>query len=76
MAERAFSDEIREAGLELVSVFHFTFNSRSRRTIEALGFIKEGTRRMASAIYDGTVVDEAGYSMTRAEFEEICKKWR
>ena len=53
---------------------HFTFNDRSRRTIEALGFRKEGTRRMASTIYDGTVVDEAGYSLTRAEFEEISKK--
>ena len=65
----------REAGLELISVFHFTFNGRSRRTIEALGFIKEGTRRMASTLYDGTVADEVAYSMTRAEFEEICKKW-
>lgn len=64
-----------EAGLELVSVFHFPFNGRSRRTIEALGFIKEGTRRMASTLYDGTVADEVAYSMTRAEFEEICKKW-
>ena len=64
----------REAGLELISVFHFTFNDRSRRTIEALWFRKEGTRRMASTIYDGTVVDEAGYSLTRAEFEEISKK--
>lgn len=63
-----------ETGLALISVYHFPFNDRSRRTIEALGFKKEGTRRMACKLYDGTVVDEVSYSLTSAEFEEIYKK--
>lgn len=64
-----------KVGLALISAFHLPFNDHSRRTIdERLGFQKEGKRYMANTLYDGTMVDEAAYSMTRQEFEQLyCK---
>lgn len=57
-----------EMGLELVSVYHFPFNERSRRVIEKCGFHYEGVLRRAFLRYDGAVLDEALYSITRDEF--------
>ena len=55
-------------GLELVSVYHFPFNDRSRRVIEKCGFRYDGTLRRAFLRYDGAVLDDVLYSMTRDEF--------
>ena len=52
----------------LVSVYHFAHNLRSRRVIEKLGFVPEGTLRMASTLPDESIVDDVCYSMTREEF--------
>lgn len=57
-----------ELGVELMTVYHFPWNERSRRVIERLGFRLEGLRRMASRNYDGRIEDEMAYSMTREEF--------
>ena len=57
-----------ELGVELMTVFHYPWNERSRRVIERLGFRPEGLRRMAGRNYDGRIEDEMAYSMTRAEF--------
>lgn len=57
--------------LEIISICHFDFNARSRRVIEKLGFVYEGTLRRAHTRADGSVCDELCYSMTR---EEYCKK--
>lgn len=65
-----------ELGLALISCGHFTFNDRSRRVIEKCGFTYEGTLRMGYAIYDGTVVDEAVYSITAGEYRNLKEQWR
>ena len=57
-----------EMGLELVSVFHYPFNGRSKRVIEKCGFQYEGTLRMGSKLYDGTIYDNVCYSLLRDEF--------
>lgn len=57
-----------ELGLDLISIFHYPFNKRSKRVIEKCGFKYEGTLRLTSTIYDGSVYDDVCYSMTRQEF--------
>lgn len=55
--------------LDLVSVYHFTFNTRSRRVIEKCGFTQEGIMRRAALNYDGSVLDGVCWSMTKEEYE-------
>lgn len=54
--------------LELISVYHFSYNDRSRRVIEKCGFHKEGQLRQARRLYDGRVVDDVCYSLTKEEY--------
>lgn len=58
----------RAMELELISVYHFAENDRSRRVIEKCGFHREGVLRQARRLYDGRVENDVLYSMTRAEF--------
>ncbi|MBE7048939.1 MAG: GNAT family N-acetyltransferase [Ruminococcaceae bacterium] len=55
-------------GLDLISVYHFSVNNRSRRVIEKCGFRYEGTLMQARKLYDGRVIDDVCYSITREEF--------
>lgn len=59
-----------EMNLDLISVYHFSFNMRSKRVIEKLGFTFGGIIPQARLLYDGRVVDDVCYSMTREEFLE------
>jgi len=52
----------------LVSAYHFPGNRSSKHVIEKLGFVAEGVLRLASTLPDGTVVDNACYSITRNEY--------
>ncbi len=60
----------REMKLDLISVYHFSFNMRSKRVIEKLGFTYGGIIPQARLLYDGRVVDDVCYSMTREGFFE------
>ena len=53
----------------VVSAYHFPGNARSRRVIRKLGFVPEGTLRLAGTLPDGQVTDEVCYSLTKAEYE-------
>lgn len=68
-ADRALRFAFEDLGLDLVWVTHYPFNSRSKRVIEKLGFVYEGTLRQATRRYDGVVLDRVSYSMTREEWE-------
>jgi len=57
-----------EAGMNMISVAHYTFNDRSRRVIEKCGFVYEGTLRRAFVRYDGEIFDEAIYSLAKEEW--------
>jgi putative acetyltransferase len=65
---RALRFAFEDMGLALVSVYHYPFNHRSRRVIEKCGFTHEGILRGASTLYDGKVLDDVCYSMTREEY--------
>lgn len=60
--------------LELLSVNHYPFNTRSKRVIEKCGFHYEGTLRRAINLADGRILDHCCYSMTAREYEEWRKK--
>jgi [ribosomal protein S5]-alanine N-acetyltransferase len=66
--ERIVQYAFDEMNLDLLSVYHYPVNRRSRRVIEKCGFKYEGTLRMASKIFDGTVYDNVCYSITRDEY--------
>ncbi|MBR7163344.1 MAG: GNAT family N-acetyltransferase, partial [Clostridia bacterium] len=59
-----------EMQLDIISVYHFSFNMRSKRVIEKLGFTYNGIMPQARLLYDGRVVDDICYSMTKEEFLE------
>ena len=63
-----------EAGMSILSISHYTFNDRSRRVIEKCGFVYEGTIRRAFLRFDGEVLDEAIYSITKEEWETQSKQ--
>lgn len=82
---RGFATEAAKAALAyhfettdapLVSVYHYPFNSASRRVIEKCGFRYEGTLRMAVCLYNGEVHDSLCYSMTRQEYDALKAKGR
>lgn len=60
----AFTDQ----NLQIVSVYHFPFNEKSKRVIEKAGFSFEGILREATLLPSGEIVDDVCYSLTRDEF--------
>ncbi|HBN85146.1 MAG TPA: GNAT family N-acetyltransferase [Clostridiales bacterium] len=59
--------------LDLLSVYHYPYNQRSKRVIEKCGFLYEGTLRNASVIYNGDVNDDVCYSLTEREYWKLIK---
>lgn len=54
--------------VDVVSIYHYPFNMRSKRVIEKCGFKFEGVLRCATKIYDGNVYDHYCYSILREEY--------
>lgn len=67
-AKRVIKYAFEDLDLDLVSVYHFPFNIGSKRVIQKCGFHYEGTLRLASTIYDGSIYDNACYSLTKEEY--------
>ena len=67
-ARRVIQYAFEELGFDLISVYHFPHNKRSKRVIEKCGFKYEGTLRNATVLYNGNVYDELCYSLTREEY--------
>lgn len=57
-----------EEHLDIISCYHYPFNSKSKRVIEKCGFVYEGTLRHATQHFDGQVYDDVCYSITRTEY--------
>ena len=64
----------KELDMKIISAYHYPFNQRSKRVILKAGFTLEGTLKMASSLYDGQVVDDVCYALTREEFEKSGKR--
>lgn len=60
--------------LDIISVYHYPHNYRSKRVIEKCGFKYEGILRHASILYDGNLCDEVCYSMTKDEYISIYRE--
>lgn len=58
----------KEEKYDIISCYHFPFNIRSKRVIEKCGFKYEGTLRLSSEIFDGSVHDDVCYSITKEEY--------
>jgi putative acetyltransferase len=65
---RVLEYAFNELDLNIVSVYHFPFNERSKRVIEKCGFKFEGVLRLASTLPSSEIVDDVCYSMTKEEF--------
>ena len=61
--------------LVIMAIFTAPVNKRSQRVIEKCGFTYEGTIRMAYHTFIDVDRDSMGFSMTRAEWEELKKTW-
>lgn len=62
-----------ELKMETLMVAHFCFNNQSKRVIEKLGFAHITHLAASWKRYDGAVLDEEVYTMTRAQYD---KKYR
>ena len=58
-----------EMNIDLLSVFHYPQNIRSKRVIEKCGFQYEGTIKAGTTRYDGQVFDTVVYSMLKSEYQ-------
>lgn len=63
-----------ELSLELVSTYRFSYNQRSGRVMEKMGFVWERTLRDATERFDSALLDVMCYSISRKEYEEWQKK--
>lgn len=66
--KRVLEYAFNELDLNIISVYHFPFNERSKRVIEKCGFKFEGVLRLTSTLPSGEIVDDVCYSMTKEEF--------
>lgn len=57
-----------EEELDIISCYHYPFNIRSKKVIEKCGFKYEGTLRLASRLYDGSIYDDVCYSITKEDY--------
>jgi len=56
--------------LALISVNHYVFNVQSASVINKLGFNYEGILRQSTLRFDGEVLDNVIYSMTKEEYSK------
>lgn len=70
-AKEVLRHAFEDLKLEMVTISHFSYNQRSARVIEKLGFHREGVLRKAFLRYDGSLLDDVGYSMTREEYQNL-----
>jgi len=60
--------------LDMISVYHYPHNNRSKRVIEKCGFKFEGVLRNATLLYNGDILDDVCYSMTKDEYINLYGK--
>lgn len=60
--------------IPMISVYHYTFNKRSKSVISKCGFKFEGVLRKAATSFDGAeYLDEVCYSLTKQEYDNLNK---
>jgi len=66
--KRVVKYAFKEMNIDLLSVFHYPHNIRSKRVIEKCGFNYEVTIKQGNKIYDGQVFDTVCYSIFKSEY--------
>ena len=66
--KRVIKYAFEEVNVDLLSVFHYPHNIRSKRVIEKCGFQYETTIKQGHKIYDGQVFDTVCYSMLKSDY--------
>jgi len=74
-ARRVVRYAFEEAGLALLTVYHYSYNAASGRVAEKCGFIYDGALRDAATLSDGNITDEICYSMTHRDYLAAIKGW-
>lgn len=67
-ARRVVQYAFEDLRLDVLSAYHYPFNTGSKNVIEKCGFTYEGILRRASKIYDGQMYDDVCYSILREEY--------
>lgn len=60
--------------LDILSVYHYSHNERSKRVIDKCGFVFEGKLRLSSRVPTGQVYDDMCYSMLEKEYRDLIRK--
>ena len=55
-------------GIELISAYCYPDNKRSRNVLEKCGMTYEGTLRLCEERFDGVILDNLCFSVTKEEF--------
>ena len=55
-------------GIQLLSAYYFSANTRSQRVLEKLGMRYEGRLRAGGRTWDGQICDDVCLCQTRAEY--------
>ncbi|MDF9825805.1 RimJ/RimL family protein N-acetyltransferase [Breznakia sp. PF5-3] len=63
-------DAFENKGYERISVYHYAYNEGSKAVIEKLGFVYEGYQHQSSKRYDGVVLDDVLYSMSKEDYQK------
>lgn len=66
--KRIIKYAFEEINIDLLSVWHYPHNFRSKRVIEKCGFQYEGIIKQGSQIYDGRKFDSICYSILKSEY--------
>lgn len=69
MIKNAFENK----NIDVLGIGHFEGNDRSRRVIEKCGFKYEGHIRKAIKRFDGEILDDIVYSITKEDYENTIK---
>ncbi len=60
----------KDMGIDLLSVFHYPHNIRSKRVIEKCGFTYEATLKQSQKIYNGQIYDSVCYYMMNPDIND------
>lgn len=62
-----------DLNIGIISVNHYSINAQSASVIKKVGFVYEGTLRQSTLRFDGKVLDNVIYSLTKSEYNENNK---
>ena len=67
-AKRVIQYAFETTQINVLSVYHYPGNIKSKRVIEKCGFVYEGVLRQASVLFNGQILDDICYSILRSEY--------